>query len=195
MKNKILFGLLAAFGLCASANAQFDYFAAPRTIVLTYPSKLTATDSNSVIDIHGFEGVAKIDFICTTNNTTNAVTVQIMTSPDRTNWSALSSYALAVSNSIITTNNYYGTATPLATNVYLFAGTVTTPSAASSGFVTTYLNPAPFTNSGSITINTGAAEIGFVPTDAQRYLQAVWTFAGTSTNSVAAIFTGRKQQQ
>lgn len=195
LKNLILSALLV-LAACVPAKAQFDQFGGPRVIVCP-PKLITATDSNSIIDTHGFDGVATFSFITETNSGKSALTVQILQSADQTNYTALQNYALAVSNNVILTNLYYGTGTPLATNQYLFPGTVTTPSASSAGFATTYLLQAPFTNSAALTVGNGVYLIGFNVQDAQRYLQVVWTVTGGSspTNTVSAIFTGRKQQQ
>lgn len=195
--NKIAV-FIAALLVSVSAFAQpgLDYFGGARTI-FTPPKSITATDSNSIVDLHGWEGIIKADLMCCTNSGASITSVQLMTSADKTNWVALANYALGTSNSIVTTNFYYGSGTPLATNFYQFAGTVITPTASSSGFATPYILPAPFTNSGSQTINNGLVEMGFNAQSASRYVQVVWTLASvtTATNSVCAIFTGRKQQQ
>ena len=174
-----------------SAFAQFNQFQEPRTVVLVYPQIVSATSSNFVTDIHGFEGVAKIDISFLTNNGTS--TLAIYTSPDRTNWTALNNFAVATSNSVIYTNLYYGSATPLATNIIMYPGTITTPSASSAGFATKYILPSPFTNTTLATAN-GLTTIGFVIPDAARYIQFNDTVAAGS-NFISAVMTARKQQE
>lgn len=187
-----IFGLLAAL----PAKAQFDMFYAPRTIALVYPQAVNAgTSSNFVIDIHGYEGVAKLDIVTLTNGACSAATLTIYTSSDRTNWTALANYASATSNSVIYTNSYYGASGILyGTNVIMYPGTKTTPSAAMAGFSTPYLLPAPLTNSAAFTLSTGLQSIGFIIPDGARYMQAAYSFTGASTNTIAAILTARKQQ-
>lgn len=200
LKNLILTAVIA---LCAAnASAQFNLFSEPRTLIVTPPQFVTTTVSNTIVDIHGWEGVAKLDLISQTNVTTNGITALITTSPDRTNWTAIANYALGVSNAVILTNTFYGTATPLATNLYQSGGVKTIPTAATAGFTTTYTTALPFTNSGSITVagfgavdSSGVQTVGFVIPDQARYLQIVWTTTGTSTNPICAILTGRKQQE
>ena len=191
--KQILFtvGLLA---VALNASAQFNLFEQPRIIALTYPKTITATDSNSVIDIHGYEGVGTVYITGTTNQSTNVTTAQLFTSPDRTNWTALT-YALATSNAVVYTNLNYGSGTPLATNTVMRAGTKTTPTAATAGFATSYISPALYTNNGAINLGQGLAVVGFVIPDAGRYLQISYVIGGTTTNSVSATFTGIKQQE
>lgn len=193
-KQILISAVLVFIGLSAQAQVGFDVYGGGRTL-FTVPLSITATTSNQIVDIHGWEGIMKADLICCTNSGASVTTVQLLHSSDKTNWSAIT-YSLATSNNVITTNLYYGTGTPLATNFYQFAGTVTTP-VVSNGFLTTYILPAPFTNTGAQTINNGVVEMGFNVADVQRYIQVVWTMTSvtTATNSVEAIFTGRKQQQ
>lgn len=196
LKNILLCGILAmsaAFN-CA-AQSGFNYFEEPRTIALTWPTNLTTTTSNLVIDIHGFEGIGTVDMMALSNTTGVTITALLSTSPDRTNWTAVT-YALATSNNVIYTNLYYGSGTPLATNQLLRAGTLTTPTASSAGFASKYVLPAPYTNTGTVSIGTlQLATVGFSVPDAGRYLQIAWTITGTSTNAVSAVFKGRKQQE
>lgn len=193
MKSILAVGLVMV--AVATASAQVDYFAFPKTIIVP-PKLITATDSNSVVDIHGFEGIAKIDVLI--NGVGGATTtLTIYNSPDRTNWTALANYALATNTVVTVTNNYYGTSGQLlATNTFALPGVSTTPVAATSGFTTPYIATNPFTNSGAITIANAAVEVGFNASDAQHYLQFLWTVtSGTNpTNTVCAIITGRKQQ-
>ena len=190
--SKIL-AVAAIFATALTASAQFDQFAGPRIVVLTPASYITATRTNDVIDIHGFEGVGAVYIAEGTNFNNGPCTNQLVTSSDRTNWTVLSNFAIAVPTSKIYTNLYYGGGTPTATDVFLFPGTNTTPSGASSGFVTPYLNTTPFTNSGSF-VMTNYALIGFVIPDQARYLGIDYNI-GSQSNTVAAFFCGKKQDQ
>lgn len=192
----LLAGLLAASVL--PVKAQFDFYASPRTLEVISPQFVSASASNGfVADLHGFQGIAKLDISSPTNlAATNRIVFNITTSPDLTNWSQVS-YAQAVSNSTVYTNNYYGTASPLATNFYMKPGTSTAPMAATAGFVTSYLGASGnfFTNTAPLT-NLGAPfSLGISVQDIQRYLMIQVTLAGTSTNPVSAVLTARKQQE
>ena len=192
---KSLVALGAMLVATISAQAQFNLFSEPRTLAIVYPQALNAgSTSNFIADIHGFEGVAKIDIITLTNGVCSAATLNIYTSSDQTNWTALSNYAVATSNNVIYTNVYYS-GLLYGTNIWMYPGTVTTPTASTAGFATKYILPAPFTNNGSITLSTGLKTIGFIVPDASRYITFSYSFTGSSTNTVAAIFTGRKQQE
>lgn len=180
------------------ARAQFDFYGAPRTVEVITPQFISASASNGfVVDLHGFQGIAKLDILSPTNlAATNRIVFNITTSPDLTNFSQVS-YAQGVSQTIIYTNNYYGTATPLATNVYLKPGTVTTPTAATAGFATAYLG-APgnfYTNTAPLTNIGNPFSLGFNVQDIQRYLMIQVTVAGTTTNPISAVLTARKQQE
>ena len=163
---------------------------------MTAISEVYWTSCGTYTDIkyHKYEGVAKIDIVTLTNGSCSAATLQIYTSPDWTNYTALANYAVATSNNVIYTNTYYAT-TLYGTNILMYPGTITTPTASTAGFATKYLLPAPFTNSGSITLSTGLKTIGFVIPDQARYIQFVYTFTGSSTNTVSAVMTARKQQE
>lgn len=192
---KIFTKILVAVGLLSAltASAQFDQFAEPRVIVLTSPQQISATRTNDVIDIHGFEGKGIVLLTISTNSQNQPNTNQLVTSPDRTNWTALANFAIAVPTAKVYTNLYYGGATPLATNTLLLPGTNTTPTANTAGFASGYLIPAPYTNSGTF-VMTNYAMIGFSVPDNARYLGINWII-GNQTNSVGAIFIGRKQQE
>lgn len=198
-KSSLLILAVASLSLSALAQGAFDLYGVPRTIVLATPTLLTAAAAsvtNASIDTHGFEGIAKVDIMSFTNSG-GALTATLETSTDNTNFSALANYSLAISTAIIYTNNGLATVTK-ATNTYLLPGSITTPTAATAGFATPYLDntTAPFTNSGAITVTAkGIYSIGYNVSDASRYLHIVWTPTGSSSNDVvAAVFTGRKQQ-
>ncbi len=201
--NKIKLAVIAAITLAtlpAVAQLGFDTYGQTRTIVLAPPSILNAgatAFTNTPIDTHGFEGIAKVDiFSCT--NSGGACTAQMFTSPDLTNWTALANYSLAQSANVIYTNTIYGNATNLtATNTYLLPGAITTPTASTAGFASPYLDSSsPFTNSGAITITTKRFySIGYNIQDNARYAMMVFTPTGSGSNDiVGAVLTARKQQ-
>jgi hypothetical protein len=197
---KKILSIIAGLALLAPcAHAQFDAFADFKTIVFQIPtnyatsSSATATVySNSVIDISGFEGVAKIDITGIPNNSTNTIVPTIYTSKDQTNWTAMANYAIATLTTIKVTNYNYATAL-YGTNFFNWPGTVTTPTAATAGFANKYTLAAPFTNSGAIStlLTNTTVTIGFNTADQPRYLQMTWAMQGT--NAVAATYTGRLQ--
>lgn len=194
--------LIALSTLPAVAQLGFDSYGQTRTLILAPPTILinggaAASTTNTPVDTHGFEGVAKVD-ITSCTNAGGALTAQLFTSPDLTNWTALANYSLAQAATITYTNLGYGNATNLqATNSYNLPGAVVTPTALTAGFATPYLDASsPFTNSGAITVTTKKVyTIGYNIQDAARYVQMVWTPTGASSNDiVAAVLTARKQQ-
>ncbi len=199
--QKIL-AAIAVLALATSAYAQSDTFGQPRSIVLCAPTVLigsaaTGTVTNGAIDTHGFDGIATIDVILVTN-LMGTLTAQFEGSIDQTNWAALSNYAMATSATIIITNGYYGSTNLTATNIFLYPGVVTAPTASTAGFATSFLNPALFTNSAALSVGSvGYVKIGYNVSDAPRYLHVIWTAKGTAlTNvTVGALFTGRRAQQ
>lgn len=187
--------LLAAVVTAPAQNS--DTFNATRTVIVAGPTLLTAAVpivTNGPIDLHGFYGIAKVDIFSFTN-AGSTVTAQFYTSPDTTNLTTLANYASATATSVITTNANLGVGTNItATQTYLLPGTWTTPTAASAGFATSYLLPAPLTNSGAITVTAkNFYQIGFNAGDNARYLYVVWTASGGNTNGVVgATLTGRR---
>lgn len=193
--------MLAVASFCLNAAAQVDLFGAPRTIVVAPPQVLAAnalSTTNSWVDTHGYDGVAKIDIFSQTN-AGGTLSVAFETSTDRTNAAALANFANAVSTSIIYTNTYYGGVALKATNTYLMPGTLTDPTASTAGWASTYLVPSPFTNSGSVTITAAAVyEIGYVIADAPRYIRVIFNATGAATNgatAAGAVLTGRRSSE
>lgn len=177
------------------AQVGFDAFAL-KTLPVVSSASITGNTTNNPVDTRGFEGIAKVDVLAVTNASTvaGAVTFLPMVSADLTNWTALSSYAISTPHSIIYTNVYYPQSIK-ATNVYNLDGTLTnSPVASTVGYATPYVNPAPFTNTGAITLTPGTSvTIGYSIQDAPRYFRAVFTSAPTNT-STAGFLTARKQQ-
>lgn len=203
---KLITKILAALALilCVStvrAQSGFNVYEGFRTTVVA-PQTLSSGSgagivTNWPVDLHGFEGVASLILTVGTNVGGGTLTCSVETSPDLTNWTALGSYSLASPTVVKYTNTFYGGTSLIATNVYLLPGTITTPTASSAGFATQYLNPAPYTNSGSINvINTnGVTVVGFNIQDTQRFMHVYWTPGGTVTNYISsAVLVARKQQ-
>ncbi|MDE2019834.1 MAG: hypothetical protein KGJ13_05830 [Patescibacteria group bacterium] len=196
--TKIL-AVLAGLAIANVSQAQVqDVFSATRTYVLAAPQNFTAASgivTNGPVDHVKLLGRVKVDFMTVTNTGTTGgtLTAQIYTSSDTTNLTALSNYALISSTTADSITNWwsYGGSNVVA-NAVLLPGTLTTPVAASGGFVTPYLAPLPFTNSGAITLNGNkTVEIGFNIIDQPRYIYVVYTTGGTVTNFTGgAILTG-----
>jgi len=198
--NKLNMVILAVASFSISAFAGVDTFSGVRTVVLDAPRLISgggnATVTNSWTDIHGFEGIAKIDFTSKTNAAGGTLSVLIQGSVDQTNLVTLGNVAYATGANISYTNYMYGGTALYATDTINFAGVVTTPTASSSGWATPYIAPAPFTNTVSALSLTadGVTTIGFNIADAPRYIRLIYTTGGTATNStVSATLTGVKQ--
>lgn len=198
---KLFRNILTAVALvaaCVTSHAQgsFDLFGSTRTLVLATPQTIRETASvvtNGPIDTHGYVGIGEVT-ISSLTNALGTVTAQLYTSSDTTNLTALSNFATSTSTTVNVTNLMYGGTALYAANQYLLPGTLTTPTASSAGWATTYLNPAPFTNSAAITITAkGLYKIGYNVADAGRYLYVVYTVTGANTNfTTSAEFTGRR---
>jgi hypothetical protein len=198
-KLKLMILAVASLSLAAfSASAAADTFASVRTVVVDAPRLIIGAASSAVTnnwtDIHGFEGIAKIDFSTKTNAGGATLSVLIQTSADQTNFTTLNNVAYATAASIIYTNNMYP-AQLTATDVINFPGVITTPTASSSGWATPYIAAAPFTNTATaLSLLDGVTTIGFNASDANRYVRLIYSTGGTVTNiSVSATMTGLKQ--
>lgn len=198
MKN-IKFALAAVVMLAMTcgmfAQNGFDYFGIPRQIQLAKPNYIAAATTNGSIDIHGFIGVGVINFMsCTNGDGTGALTATLQTSTDNTNWTAISSYALGRSATVSYTNMNWGGTNLYVTDTYILPGTITTPTAATAGWATSYLLPSQFTNTGAITLTTpGVYSVGVNLTDSPRYLRVYFTPDESMSNSFCgAVLTGRR---
>ncbi len=195
LKLSLLILAVASFSLAANAQRTVDLFGGPRAIVLAAPQNftnvgtatLTSTVTNAIIDIHGFDGVGVIDIMSVSNSTSAtagvaaSLTVTLQTSDDATNWSNFTTLALANSTTLKYTNGFYGGTNLSASDVYLLPGTNTTPTAATAGWATSYLIPANFTAGGALTVSAGGTwSYGIVLQDSKRYLQTVWSVAGSN---------------
>jgi hypothetical protein len=155
---------------------------APTVVGLT----ATTNDVLSVFNSAGWGTNQNYTIPVTTapSNSIGTLTATLYTSSDTVNLTSLSSYAIGVPSSVSYT---------LATNNYLLPGTLTTPNASLSGLATPYLAHAPFTNSGSITMNGSTdTEIAFVIPPTQGYLFVVWNVTGSFINNsiVSSTFSG-----
>ena len=179
--------IAAVFGLFAvTAQAQLDTFGGARTILALPPQVITAVVSN-VVDVHSYDGVAKIDLISATRDAANVTTFTLAGSATRTgSYTTIATFALGVPNTLTLTN----TAAGGATNYLYLAGTLTTPTAATAGWASQYLVPSAFTTSGSIAL-TGCTNgvLGFNIADVPRYLSITATPTMSTSNTVMAIIT------
>ena len=199
--NKLILGLAAVGAMLvqtASAQIGFDTFSSTRTYVLAAPQNIAVNAgvglvTNGPVDKVRLIGTGKIDFLTATNTgaTGGTLTATLYGSPDQTNLTAISNYALITPTTESITNATYGGTNLIASNSVLLPGTVTTPTAYSAGFATPYLAPALFTNTGAITLNGNKnVQVGLRMIDMPRYLYVVYTAGGTVTNfTTGAVIT------
>ena len=200
MKNKLIIAVVAAVSLVATVavNAQtYDLFNATRTLVLVAPQNIGAASgavTNTPVDHVRLTGRVLVNFqsITNTGTTGGTLTATLYSSPDQTNLTAIANYALATSTALSYTNYLYGSTNLIGSNTELAPGVVTTPTVWSGGFATSYLAPAPFTNTGAITLNGKPnVQASFNIDDQFRYIYVVYTPGGTVTNfTVAAQIIG-----
>ena len=189
--SKYILSALAVLGMVASVTAQ-DTFSATRTAVIA-PNTVIATAAsvtNGPFDRALFIGTGKIDILANIGSG-DGLTATIYGSPDQTNLTAISNFALVSgATTISSTNYYYGTNGLTAKNSILLPGTSTTPTAATAGFSTAYINPLPFTNTGAITLTTITnVSVGIRLIDQPRYLYIITTMTGTNPSSYSAVLT------
>lgn len=205
ISNRILC-IAALMAAVASAHAQsFDVFNTTRTVQMATPTKLvtsgqaTVTNSLNAVDVRVFDGIGILNLIVVSNSadvaTTPSLIVVIEDSSDTTNYTALSSIAVGTSTSIAYTNANLGVGTNISvTDTFVLPGTFTTPTAATAGFATRYLSPAPFTSLGTQTNGSASAvyQYGINLNDARRYLRVRYSLTGSNANyGVSAVLTGR----
>lgn len=204
LKN-ILCGLVLAATLAAplAAEAQYDMFESPRTFILCNTNIGTATGvTNGWLDHRALVGQAKIDFAftSTSGSAANFASVRIDVSPDQTNITTLTNYALITTNNqLIYTNFYWGSnaVSPINTNYIMRPGTPVTPNGATAGFTTPYLTQAgtlQYTNGGAISMlaTNNTEQIGFLHIeDLPLYIRFTAIFTnGAGTNvGVTALLT------
>lgn len=202
MKNILSFGLVLAMGLLAlvpvaQASLGFDTYKAARTYILTPPQNIVGNQvfvTNGPIDLVKMVGTGKIDFLTTTNTgaTGGTLTATLYDSPDQTNLTAVSGYALVTSATTESiTNMFYGGTNLVANNSLLLPYAVSNPNAAVTGYATPIPTYLPSTNSGAITLNGNkTVQVGLNLDDRQRYLYVIYATGGTITNfSTSATIT------
>lgn len=193
---------IAATLIALPAAAQFDAYSATRTVVLTVPQNLTVLAANGLttntVDCAPLFGVAKIDILCNTNvgNSSGTLTATLYGSADSTNYVALANYAIQQTPYALNITNAYWSTNCVTTDTLMLPGTVTTPTAATAGFPTTYLVPTLYTNTAAITLvssgtTTHNTIVGVKLFDQLRYLHIVYlATGGTVTNfNVSATIT------
>lgn len=199
----IVLALLAVAAVSASAQS-FDLFGSTRTLQLGTPFKMTTSGqatalATNTVDIRSFDGIGILNLVVVSNSadvaTTPALIATIEDSADTTNYTALTTIAVATSTSIAITNSSLGVGTNIAvTDTFLLPGTFTTPTASSAGFATRYLSPAAFTSLGTQTNGSSSAvyQYGLNLNDVRRYLRIRYSFTGSNLNySLGATLTGR----
>ena len=214
---KVLLTGAIAFGLFhveqVQAQGDFDWFALDKVIqVINLCSNGAATqgtNTSNPIDVgHGqFIGSAYIDVHFMTNYGTNTGSVLFQTSPDQTNWTTSTNYALSLIRSDVLTNIYYigtngSSAALLATNYGVIPFTNTSPNAASAGYATAAPIPVPFTNTGAFTPyyqSPVSNAVGYITrvgiqnvSDLAEYVRLSVIFTGT--NYFSAEFHGRRSK-
>lgn len=200
-KRLTILAALFALAVPASAQSGFNPFNEGKTIVVQPPTAISGgaagSLTSSAVDMLGYEGVAQVNIFSYTNVGTGTLTATPQTSTDQATWANLANYAIASQANIIYTNRYYGTNGLTATNTFLLAGTLTSPTASTAGFATPYLaDSTPFTNSGALTIQQQRIySIAYNVQDAPRYFRIVFAPGGAATNAVVgAQVLARKQQ-
>lgn len=181
---------VATLATCYTASAQYNVFEENR--VINIPVLLTSTSTvSNVFDISGFQGVALVHVAGFTNIGGATLTCQLVSSPDLTNWTAVP-YAIGTANTTIITNSFYAAALT-GTNTYILPGAVTTPTASTAGFNTSYIATPVYTNVAATSI-TGAGKIFAFNTASTsgRYLSVIFNPSGASV--VTGCIVGKKQQ-
>ena len=180
--------MLAILALAIPARAQlgWDLFGAPRAINFIPMQNIVAGSSliTNTVDLVNLNGTAALFLMSNTNGASGGtLTATLYSSYDKTNFTAVSTYALATATTIVTTNRYYGGTNLTSSSSYLMPGVWTTPTASTSGWATPYLAPALFTNSAAVTLSTPTTVlIGLQTSDIGRYLHIVYTVGGSVTN-------------
>lgn len=187
---------VAALVSLASFGQGFDTFGNFPVLTVITPTQINGatTQSNLPVDIRLFTGIVNVPVMCWTNGG-GTVTVELRQAANTNGpWTDITSIAKGVPTTIYYTNAAAG-ASIYATNNWVLPGTVTTPTAATAGWSTTYLLPSQYTNSGAIavgTATTGVQTFAFNSDDVQRYFQIVYVTTGAaSTNSLGAAIIGR----
>jgi hypothetical protein len=190
-----LITLACVAGMTAVAQNGFDAFGLPRALQMAAPVVLSGgaafPSTNNAVDVAMFDGIVGIALSCTTNVGNGTITCTLETSSDKTNWTAVTTYAQAIPTTFTYTNRYNSTSN-VVSNVILLPGTLTNPTAATSGWGTPYVVPSLFTNTAPISFSNNIVYVGLTINDQSRYLRTYWSAAGAATNaSVSALLLGR----
>ena len=179
---------VAIAATCFNAKAQFNAFEENR--IINIPCVLKSAATSNVFDMAGFQGVVLVHLAGFTNSGAGTITGQLYSSPDWTNWTAVP-YATPTASTVITTNSYYA-ASLTGTNTYLLPGALTTPTAFTAGFETSYIAAPVYTNVGAVSIIGGTVFAYNVNSTSGRYLSVVATPSASST--ITGAIVGKKQQ-
>lgn len=185
----------AVIGVKAQTLDAFNQLRALPVANIIIPTNGVAASTNGPFDMIGYVNRGILAGILSTNGGAGAasVTLQLQTSTDTTNWSAVSNYALITqSTAVIYTNlgvlsagQIWSSTNFSFTDNYLLPYTLATPYAPIAGFAPPYSAPNVFTNQ-SATVNIPGNqwfELSANWTDQQRYMRAIWTYSGAVTNA------------
>lgn len=201
---------ISAFCILPSAFGQvgIDVYTPIRSIVWTSPTLVSqaAVSTNGPFDLFGYTGRSFVDISSGTNSAPGGTsTATIQSSPDTTNWTTLTNFALINSTTqYIYTNMYYNsTNTLVVSNNYLLPGAITfgTAGNSSNAFFGPYVFPSGaqlFTNGNAVTITAkGWYRVAWDPRsqpNGARYYQIYYT-QSTATNLVSAVFNGIRSSE
>ncbi len=204
--KQILAGIAAlALVVPAFGQGNFDYFAAPKTLVLSAPQLLSESGATTLLttntaSISRFLGIVALDVYSLSNSAGAAIlptnTFTIQTSPTGTNaWTTITNAAFATSTTVITTNYWGITNSSVAfyTNTFMIPGTISNAVVGLNGFSGQWTQPAQYTSSG--TANSGPSQnwtIGFDADNQGNFIQIIWSTSGSNAiYGVSAVLRGR----
>ena len=206
--------ILAAVAVCSIAitasAAQFGldpYMGFRAVVASTTPTIVNVTNvatpvSTGPVDKLNWIGDAKFDVFVLTNSAPNTLKLTLQQSTDSTNWTSVTNISVATLTSVAWTNpapyyngTYYFTTgattngvnpanCPIVTDNYLYPFSITTPQAFFTGYAAPYTYENQFTNS-TVTLNvSGWTEFAIHAQDSARYLQLIYTAAGTGATNI-----------
>jgi len=199
-KLSVLATAMAAMATVTVQAQTLDAFNQLRPLVITGNSTIAVNalfTTNGPFDMIGYVGRG----VLLANAYTNAggtIGFQVYTSPDTTNWTSISNYAVINANtSVIYTNlgvlsagQIWSSTNFSVTDNYLLPYTATTPYAPLAGYNTPYAAPNQFTNAaGNVNVpsNSQWVEWSVNWTDQQRYMRFVWAATGGATNGNTVV--------
>jgi len=204
-----LFALLLAGAAptFAQGGRGFDMFGNPRYFVVTGIQTITnnlanqstgVTVSNTIaaytsVDVRNCVGEAVV-LLSVTNNNFNAAAPTMYAflegSMDQTNWYTLTNTAIMTNLDVSITNAYWGNTNVQTVNRYPIPGVFTTPTSATAGFASVYLQSAPLTATGILCTNVTGTQcvMGWNIADGPRYIHIVYKVGGTNASfTVSAV--------